>query len=201
MGQLLERDSVNTTFGYCTRIRRGNHLPEGARAKVARRTAGFARHRRDRMKKSIGLGIVLGLCLGTSSQVILGAPGLPNCDYCDCAISKAWRYSNTTGFQVKTTRPADNPDGYGDPVDDAKWRNPAANTVVYSALFTCQYDFHDYADDLTYNKWSITNASWNDGCQRLQGQNSGGWTAVAIGTGGSQDPLGTASRYYCGPQD
>ena len=55
------------------------------------------------MKQSIGLGIVLGLGLGISSQVVRGDPPVPvsnpppNCGSCDCAMSQAWRNTNDAG--------------------------------------------------------------------------------------------------------
>jgi hypothetical protein len=152
------------------------------------------------MKWSIGLGIVLGLCLGISSQAIRGAPVpvVPNCDSCWCATSKAWRYTGTAGIDVLTTQPPDNPNAYGDPVSTAHWYGPGQPICVYSAI--CLQDYHDYADGVTYNRWTVSNAGWNDNCQRLIGQTCQGWTVVAVGTGGSQDPIGTARSYDCGAQ-
>ena len=155
------------------------------------------------MKQSIGLGIVLGLGLGISSQAVRGDPPVPvpisppDCGSCDCATSKAWRNTNdAAGYYVATTRPLANPDSYGDPVSYAHWTS--SNVWVYSSA--CLQDYHDYADTQTYNYWKISNVSWADNCTRLQGQTGGGWVVVAVGTGGNQDPLGTDRRYDCGAQ-
>ncbi len=146
------------------------------------------------MRKRIGVGLVLGLCLGLSSHVIQGAPP-PNCTGCQCAVSKAWRFPDVTGYRVLTTQPQNNMNGYGDPVSTAKWYT--TDSTVYSSA--CLFDFHEVADSNTYNSWSVSNVSWDDNCSIQQGQGQG-WVVVAVGTGGSQDALGTASRYDCGAQ-
>ena len=96
------------------------------------------------MRKSIGVGIVLGLCLGLSSQAIRGDPIVPDCAYCDCAVSKAWRFTNMAGFRVLTTQPSGNTAGYGDPVSTARWAQPI-DLGVYSGI--CLRDYHEVADN------------------------------------------------------
>jgi len=111
-----------------------------------------------------------------------------------CALHSL-RVTGETGYRVLTTQPANNKDGYGDPVSTAHWWDSVHR--VYSSIGLS--DYHQRSDDLDYNLWRVSNVSWPDNCNVLQGQ-GGGWFVVAIGTGGNKDGLGIDWKYDCGAQ-